>query len=120
MPRQPPARIWGTIALLALGMSIAFVERVDLSVALASSEFQRFFSLTDTGRGLLSSAFFLTYAVLQVPAGWLADRTQPKLLYAVAMLAWSLITIGTGFASSFYQLMAARLLLGCAESVLTP
>ena len=120
MPERSAARLWAMIGLLALGMLIAFVERVDLSVALASPEFQRQFSIDDSGRGLVSSAFFLSYAVLQVPAGWLADRTRPKYLYAAAVLAWSIFTIGTGLTVNLYQLLAARLLLGCAESVLTP
>ena len=120
MPERSAARLWGTIALLSLGMAIAFIERVDLSVALASTEFQRYFSIGDTGRGLLGSAFFFSYAVLQVPAGWLVDRTRPKRLYAAAMLAWSIVTIGTALAAGLSQLVAARLLLGCAESVLTP
>ena len=120
MPERSATRLWGTIALLSLGMAIAFIERVDLSVALASTEFRQFFSIGDTTRGLLAAAFFLSYALLQIPAGWLADRTRPKHFYAAAFLAWSLITIGTGFAVSLYQLVAARLLLGFAESVLTP
>lgn len=120
MPSRSAARLWTTLILLAAGMAIAFVERVDLSVAVASEDFQRYFSPDDTARGVLNSAFFLTYAILQIPAGWAADHTRSKRLYGFALLAWSLITLATGLSTVWYHLLAARLLLGTAESVLTP
>ena len=65
---------WIIIGLLSLGMIIAYVDRGNLSVALAVPDFIRSFHLSDTDRGTLNSAFFWSYAALQIPAGGAVDR----------------------------------------------
>src|SRR5436190_15334790 len=64
---------WSIIALLAAGVIIAYVDRSNISVAMVVPEFKRLFHLTDAGRGTLNSAFFWSYAFLQIPAGWIVD-----------------------------------------------
>ena len=79
------ARRWSIVVLLCLGMVIAYVDRTALSVAIAVPEFREHFGLTDSQRGLMNSAFFWSYALLQVPAGWLVDRVGVKYPYAVRL-----------------------------------
>src|SRR5690242_8121642 len=114
------SRQWVIIALLSLGMIIAYVDRTNFSVALASKDFKSLFQLSDRDRGSLNSAFFWSYAFLQIPAGWLVDRYGVKYPYAIGFLAWSLITASTALGSSLAQLLGLRFLLGVAESVVTP
>ncbi|HET8549173.1 MAG TPA: MFS transporter [Bryobacteraceae bacterium] len=114
------ARIWGIVGLLCLANIVAYVDRINLSFALADADFRRAFALSDTDRGNLNSAFFWTYAFLQIPAGALVDRFGVKYPYALGLLFWSLISAGTGFASAVWQLFAVRLLLGVGEAALTP
>ena len=83
-------------------------------------EFRRFFHLTDADRGTLNSAFFWSYAFLQIPAGWIVDRYGVKRPYALAYLAWSLISAAAALGSSLGQLIGLRFLLGVAESIVTP
>src|SRR3954454_14554961 len=87
-----PARNWTIIGLLSLGMIIAYVDRTNFSVALASKDFKTLFRLTDVDRGTLNSAFFWSYAFLQIPAGWLVDRYGVKFPYAWSFLVWSLVS----------------------------
>ena len=68
------ARRWTVVGLLCLGIIIAYVDRTNFSVALAAKDFKDTFRLTDADRGMLNSAFFWSYAVLQIPAGWIVDR----------------------------------------------
>jgi MFS transporter, ACS family, D-galactonate transporter len=96
-----PRRKWFTVALLALGMAVAYIDRSKLSVALAVPDFKFFFGLNDADRGTLNSVFFWTYALLQVPAGWGVDRYGVKRPYAIAFLSWCLISAATGLAQSF-------------------
>lgn len=117
---ETPARRWGIIGLLCLGMIIAYFDRVNLSVALAEPDFRNFFQLTDRDRGSLNAAFFWTYAVLQIPAGWFVDRYGVKSPYAAGFLLWSGLSALTALAGSFRQLFALRMLLGVFESVVTP
>jgi ACS family D-galactonate transporter-like MFS transporter len=111
---------WAVIGLLGLGVIIAYIDRSNLSVALAVPEFKNFFHLSDKDRGALNSAFFWSYAVLQIPAGWLVDRYGVKFPYALGFLVWSLISAGTALSNSMSQLFALRFLLGVGESVVTP
>ncbi|MBL8220956.1 MAG: MFS transporter, partial [Bryobacterales bacterium] len=67
-------RRWTIVCLLSLGMVIAYVDRSNLSVALADKSFIKEFSLSDSDRGLMNSAFFWSYALLQIPAGFIVDR----------------------------------------------
>jgi ACS family D-galactonate transporter-like MFS transporter len=99
---------------------IAYVDRSNISVALAVPDFKRLFHLTDQQRGTLNSAFFWSYAFLQIPAGWLVDRYGVKIPYAIAFLFWSLISAATGLAESVSQFVALRVMLGVGESVVTP
>lgn len=111
---------WIVVALLCLANVIAYVDRTNLSVAIASKEFINYFHLTNAQRGDLSSAFFWSYALLQVPIGALADRYGVKYPFAISFLMWSLVSAATGWASSLWQLFVFRILLGVGEAIITP
>lgn len=111
---------WIVVALLCVANIIAYVDRTNLSVALASKDFKDFFQLSDIERGNLSSAFFWSYAFLQVPIGALADRFGVKWPFAISFLIWSLVSAGTGWADSLWQLFVFRVLLGIGEAIITP
>src|SRR6185312_132240 len=113
------ARKWTIVILLSLGMLLAYIDRTNLSVALAVGDFKRLFHLTDVDRGVLNSAFFWSYALLQIPAGWVVDRYGSKFPYAIGFLFWSLISAATGLIQNVGQLFSMRLLVGVGESVTT-
>ncbi len=100
-------------------MVIAYVDRANLSAVLAMKGLQGWVRLDDSGRGLLNSAFFWSYALLQIPAGWIVDRYGPKRPYAVGFAIWSLASMAAGFARNMGELVSTRLLLGMGESVST-
>src|SRR5580704_1664378 len=89
------SRRWAIIGLLVVGVIIAYVARSNISVAVVVPEFRRLFGLTDASRGTLNSAFFWSYAFLQIPAGWIVDRYGVKYPYAIAFIAWSLVSAAT-------------------------
>src|SRR5580698_56107 len=72
---------WIIIGLLSIGVIIAFVSRTNISAALAYKPFIQMFHLSDIDRGALSSAFFWSYAALQIPTGWIVDRYGVKKPY---------------------------------------
>lgn len=113
-------RRWAIIALLCAGIMIAYFDRVNLSVVMVLPEFKQHYQLTDTDRGALNSAFFWSYAALQIPAGWFVDRYGVKFPFAAALGLWSLVSAGTALSASMRQLFTLRLLLGVCESVVTP
>lgn len=113
-------RRWTIVGLLTFGMMMAFLDRATLSVALASQDFKEYFNLTDTGRGVLNSAFFWTYAMLQIPVGVLVDKWGSVRTYAWGYTLWSVAAGAMAFARNLPQLVGLRLLLGVGESPVTP
>jgi len=116
----PASWRWGVVSLLVTAMIIAYVARTNISVAMVVPEFKQFFHLTDAGRGALNSAFFWSYAFLQIPAGWIVDRYGVKYPYAFAFFAWSLVSAATALGATLTQLIGLRFLLGVAESIVSP
>jgi ACS family D-galactonate transporter-like MFS transporter len=119
-PADAGGRRWMIIGLLSMGMTIAYLSRSNLSVALVIPDVLTSFHLSDTDRGALNSAFFWAYAALQVPAGWVVDRYGVKWIYALGFLFWCLASAGTALVSSVAQLVALRILVGVGESVVAP
>ncbi len=101
-------------------MIIAYIDRANLSVAVALPDFKKQFNLDDFQKGLLTSSFFWSYALLQIPAGFLVDRYGVKYPYAIAFFFWSLMSAATSFVSTAWQIIGLRMMLGVGESLVTP
>jgi ACS family D-galactonate transporter-like MFS transporter len=115
-----PRRKWAVIALLSAGMMIGYIDRSNLSVVLATSEVRQAFHLSDAIRGLLNSTFFWSYALLQIPAGWVVDRYGVRRPYAIGFFFWTVVSALTGLVTNVSQLIAMRLLLGAGEAISGP
>ncbi|MBV8551333.1 MAG: MFS transporter [Acidobacteriaceae bacterium] len=114
------ARRWAIVALLCAAFIIAYIDRQNLSLALTDRDFNKFFRLSDNGRGLLNSAFFWSYAMLQIPAGWVVDRFGVKRPFAIFLALWSMFSGLTAWCSTATQLFGLRILLGAGEAINTP
>jgi MFS family permease len=111
---------WGVVTLLCIAFIVAYFDRQNLSFALTVPDFKQFFKISEADRGLLNSAFFWSYTLLQVPAGWLIDRYGVKRPFALCFLVWSAVSGLTAWATSVSQIFALRLVLGAGEAVNTP
>jgi predicted MFS family arabinose efflux permease len=78
------------------------------------------FHLSDTQIGWMTTAFLLLYAVIGVPLGRLADRSNRKRLLASGVTVWSALTASTALAGSFGFLLFSRLGVGVGEAVCAP
>jgi MFS transporter, ACS family, D-galactonate transporter len=106
------------LILLALSICINYIDRTTLSVA--APRLSTELALDPKQMGVLLSCFFWTYALCQIPAGWLVDRYDVRWVFGAGFLLWSGATFATGFSSSFGILLTCRLLLGMGESVAYP
>ncbi|MBV9459147.1 MAG: MFS transporter, partial [Bradyrhizobium sp.] len=70
--------------------------------------------------GLILSSFFWSYAVLQIPGGWLIDRLGPRSLITGATLGWGFFQAIAGMATGGVSLLISRIGLGAAEAPLFP
>lgn len=119
MPIQatPPVRL-RVAGMLFVTVAINYLDRSNLSVA--ATELARDLQLDPIRLGLVFSAFGWTYALFQIPGGWLVDRVGPRPLYAAVCGLWSLATLAQGFAHAFLLLLGLRLLLGIFEAPAFP
>jgi len=115
--KDSPQR-WWLMALLIVGMLICYAHRNALSVA--SPFMIRELNLSPMGMGILLSAFFWSYSLMQIPAGWVVDRFGVGRAYAFGFVIWSLASIFTGFADSLVALVGLRMFLGIGQSVAFP
>jgi MFS family permease len=111
-------RRWWIAALLFFAGLINYFDRTIVSVALPAIAAD--LHLGPVRMGVLLSAFFWSYALMQVPIGWLSDRYNLRWLYASCFALWSLTCGLTGFAASFGVLLVLRVLLGIGESIYLP
>jgi len=111
-------RRWVIAVLLFLAGLINYFDRTIVSVALPVIAAD--LHLGPARMGVLLSAFFWSYALMQVPTGWLSDRYNLRWLYAACFALWSLTCGLTGFAASLGVMIVLRVLLGIGESVYLP
>ena len=109
------ARRWTIVGLLFAASLINYLDRATLALALPA--ISQDLALGPTLKGILLSAFFWSYAVMQVPVGWCADRFNLRWLYAGMFALWSVACGLTGVASSLSALIGLRMLLGVGESI---
>lgn len=122
MSQLSQRRIWQTtqwgVWMLAFSVFLNYVDRGALSIAMPQMRGE--LSLNQSELGLLASMFFWTYALMQIPSGWLVERFDVKWVLAAGFAVWSLATGLTGIAKTFSMLLAFRLILGIGESVAYP
>ncbi|MFF0477752.1 MFS transporter [Streptomyces sp. NPDC004284] len=117
--RGPASRtVRTTVVLLFAAWLVDYADRLVINLVLPS--FGEEFGLGRGQQGLVVSAFFLAYALCQIPGGLLADRFGARRVICWALLAWSLFTALTGLAWSFAALLVLRFAFGAAEGVFPP
>ncbi len=111
-------RMNALLLLVGLSVLINYIDRSNLSIA--ASLIKDELKISASQLGMLLSAFFWTYALMQIPAGWLVDRFDVKWVFAFGFFIWSASTAVTGILHGFAALLAIRVILGLGESVAFP
>lgn len=108
-------RAWSALAILCFVYVLNFLDRQLLSIL--AKPIQDDLGLADGQLGLISGLYFAVfYCVLAIPVGWLADRTNRVRVLSFACALWSAATVACGFASTYPQLVAARMSVGIGEA----
>jgi MFS family permease len=106
-----------------LGMSflMAFLMYMERgAIGAAAPSIMREFHVDKITMGWAISAFSWSYALCQMPGGWMADRFGPRVVLAVAMAWWSIFTAATALSFNAISLAATRLLFGAGEAAAFP
>lgn len=106
---------WTIVGLVAAALFINYVDRGALPTA--APLIQDDLGLSPQQLGLLMSAFWWLYALLQFPVGALVERFGASRLLGAGLALWACATMLVGVVHSFAALLALRLLLGIGESV---
>ncbi len=76
------------------------------------------FADDDAKAGLLSTVFFISYALFSPVVGWLGDRVTRKYLIAGGVAVWSLATFASGWTQNYHQMLAGLCsILGIGEAL---
>jgi len=103
---------------LFLAWAIGYADRMVMSTALLP--ISREFALNAREAGMLLSAFYISYAVMQLVGGWLSDRLGSRIVVVLCIVIWSAFTGATSLAWSFTSLLAIRFLFGVGEGSFSP
>ena len=115
-PTRPTTIRHCIIGVTMLMAFILYLDRICMGEIVKSMSFNKDLALSQEQIGRILSAFFFTYALFQVPAGWASDRFGARPMLTLYIVLWSLCTMLTGFMTGFAGLLIARLLCGIAES----
>jgi ACS family glucarate transporter-like MFS transporter len=106
------------LAALCAATVINYVQRN--SIAGAETTIRRALDLTILQTGDAGAAFFLAYALCQIPSGKLAQRLTPRWALALYAAGWSLAMAGCALATGAATLVGARLVMGVFQAGIFP
>lgn len=124
MTSPPTSHVrWFLVFLLFVLSAVAFLDRVNLSIA--GAKISEEFAISNVRLGLVFSTFLFGYALFQTPAGWLADRFGPRRMLTLGVLWWCVFTaltaaISHNVARIVLVLVVIRFLLGAGEAIVYP
>lgn len=102
------------LGLLIFHYANSYMDRV--AIAGAAPFMREELGLGEVGLGAVFAAFSLSYALFQLPWGWLADRFGPRRVLTVIVCFWSTFTMATAAAWNAGSLLAIRFLFGIGEA----
>ena len=114
---------WILVFWLFVLSAVAFLDRVNLSIAGLSIAAE--YHISDVQLGRIFSALLVGYTLFQAPAGWLADRLGSRRVLTIGVVWWGFFTaltasLPTQIPFALGALMCVRFLLGAGEAVMFP
>ena len=106
------------VPFLMLLYMIAFLDRVNISFAALTMN--RDLGISESLYGFAAGVFFLGYCLFEVPANLILARIGARRWIAILLIVWGVTSVGTAFVVNKPQYVAARFLLGIAESGFFP
>ena len=112
--QRPTSIRYLVIAVTFLAAFLLYLHRFCISYA--QRYIQEDIGLTNDQLGYCFSAFFLAYALGQVPSGWLSDRFGARITLTCYILIWSFFTAMMGFTVGFAMLLGLRIATGLGQA----
>jgi MFS family permease len=106
------------VALMAALSAMSYFDRTIMSIA--GPTIMRELRISDVAMGSVYSIFILTYTILMIPGGALADRFGPRLILMLSGIGNAVLTGLTGACSRLTGFYVIRLILGGTTAPLYP
>ena len=111
----PTRRPGVVLAALTFVYVLNFLDRQ--LIGIVAKPIQDSLGVTDGQLGLIGGLYFaMFYCFIAIPVGWFADRTSRVGVLSLACAIWSAATVACGMASSYTQLVVARMAVGFGEA----
>lgn len=107
------ARFWVIFFAITLAI-LSYIDRVAISQA--AKPISQDLHLSKSQMGLVFGAFGISYALFEIPSGWLGDWMGPRRVLVRIVLWWSSFTALTGGAWNYGSLWIIRFLFGAGEA----
>jgi ACS family glucarate transporter-like MFS transporter len=122
LPSERPTNVrYGVLGFACVLSMITYLDRVCFGTV--AGDVQREFDLSESQKGWLFTAFAFSYAIFEVPSGWLGDRFGARKTLIRIVLWWSVFTALTGSIYptpgsmvAFALLLGVRFLFGMGEA----
>src|SRR6478609_8019501 len=112
---QSPTRYRYYVALmLFITVVINYLDRNNISTTITAMKGE--FGFNNEQIGIIGGAFGITYALFQIPGGWLVDRMTPRFFYPIILVLWSLATLAMGWVGTMLGFCVLRALVGALEA----
>lgn len=104
---------WKIFMFFVVVMVFNYIDRTSISIGMPLIAKQ--FHLSTVESGVVLSAFFWSYTLMQIPGSWLVDKIKPRKIVGSALCSWGIVEAVTGLASTFNVFLWFRVLLGIFE-----
>jgi len=111
---KPHARAYIVIVFAITLAILSYIDRVAISQA--ARPISQDLHLSKSQMGLIFGAFGISYALFEIPSGWLGDAMGPRRVLVRIVLWWSSFTALTGAAWNYGSLWVIRFLFGMGEA----
>src|SRR5208282_4906395 len=117
-PKRSGKKRWLVLLLISLMYFITYLDRVNMSTA--APAISREYGFDEITMGFIFSAFVWSYALFQIPGGWLSDRFGSRRVLTSVLAYWSIMTAFVGAATGVSSFAAIRFLSGIGEAAAFP
>ncbi|MES2653791.1 MAG: MFS transporter [Bacteroidota bacterium] len=109
---------WLVVAMLWIVAFLNYLDRI--LITSMRDPIVAEFSLTDAQFGLLTAVFLWSYGIFSPFGGFIADKYSRKKVIVFSVFIWSVVTLWTGYATSFQEMLLTRFLMGISEACYIP
>ncbi len=111
-----PANVYAWLVWGVGGLFVLYQFLLQVSTSVMSEELVRDLVLDENGLGAVSSSFYYSYLLLQIPAGLLVGRFGPRTVMTLGLGGAALASLIFGFSHDIHVAEASRMLMGISAA----